>query len=108
MNFTALKTELAARGFDYLSDARLGQYVNWAVHEFQGTAEWPWRINTSTTASWTSADITLTNCARVLGVGISADATNFTQLAPMPYPDFALIEESHTGTPKYFTVVGDA
>lgn len=43
MNFTELKAELAARGFDYLSDARLGQYINWANGELDDAELWPYR-----------------------------------------------------------------
>lgn len=107
MNFTTLKTELSDRGFAYLTDTRLGQYVNWAMHEFQSYQPWPWRLATSSTASWTTATIALTNCDRILSVGISSDATNFTMLAPMPYDEFAQLEESRTGTPKYYTAYSD-
>lgn len=47
MNFTELKTELAARGFDYLTDIRRGQYVNWARAELDDFALWPYRLATS-------------------------------------------------------------
>lgn len=43
MDFTALKAELAARGFDYLTDDRLGQYINTAGTELVESDLWPWR-----------------------------------------------------------------
>lgn len=46
MNFAALKTELKARGFDYLSDTRAGQYINWANQELDDTELWPYRLVT--------------------------------------------------------------
>lgn len=48
MNFSELKTELAARGFDYLSDTRLGQYINWARAELDDTELWPYREESAT------------------------------------------------------------
>lgn len=48
MDFAELKTELAARGFDYLSDTRLGQYINWARAELDETDLWPYREESAT------------------------------------------------------------
>lgn len=41
MNFTELKAELAARGFDYLSDTRLGRYIGIGYSEACAQALWP-------------------------------------------------------------------
>lgn len=43
MTFAELKTELLARGFDTLSDARAGQYINRAYHRLNGMYRWPYR-----------------------------------------------------------------
>lgn len=43
MNFSALKQELSDRGFSYLSDARLGNFINWARAELDDTDLWPYR-----------------------------------------------------------------
>lgn len=51
MNFSELKAELAARGFDYLSDTRRGQYVNAGYHEFNEEDLWSWRVDTDTGSS---------------------------------------------------------
>jgi hypothetical protein len=48
MTFAELKTELAARGFDHLSDTRLGQYVNQARAELDGMHMWPYREDSAT------------------------------------------------------------
>lgn len=44
MDYAALKTELAARGFDYLSDTRRGQYINWGLNELISVDLWPFRL----------------------------------------------------------------
>ena len=43
MNFGELQDELAARGFDYLTDTRKARLINWANHELDDYARWPWR-----------------------------------------------------------------
>lgn len=45
MTFAELKAELAARGFDYLSDARLGFYINQAATELASEDIWPFRFH---------------------------------------------------------------
>lgn len=48
MNFTELKAEVVARGFDYLPDTRVGQYVNWAYGELIDAELWPFRYLSQT------------------------------------------------------------
>lgn len=43
MNFSELKTELSDRGFSYLTDTRLGRYVNFARAELDEADLWPYR-----------------------------------------------------------------
>lgn len=107
MNFSTIKTEISARGFDTLGDTRLGQYTNFAYHQFQTSDEWPWRRAVSSTASWSSATITLTNASKVLTVGYSSAGTDFTELAELPYEEMQVMEEAHSGTPEYFSVTAD-
>jgi hypothetical protein len=58
VNFSELKTELKARGFDDLSDARAGVYVNAARAELDRLALWPWREKSVTgTAPVTVSDL---------------------------------------------------
>lgn len=58
MTFAELKTELKARGFDYLSDTRAGQYINRAYHETCEMADWPFlRATTTGTAPLTISDM---------------------------------------------------
>ena len=58
MTYADLKTELSDRGFSYLSDARLGRYVNAARGELDRLALWPWREKSVTgVAPFTVADL---------------------------------------------------
>lgn len=43
MNFSDLKTEFAARGFDYFDDTRRGLFINSARSELDMTELWPYR-----------------------------------------------------------------
>lgn len=43
MNYPELKQELASRGFDYLSDTRLGQFINRACARLDNMYRWPYR-----------------------------------------------------------------
>jgi hypothetical protein len=51
-----LKEELAARGFDHLSQQRLGQFVNRARSRLDSRYEWPYRLATTTSIA-TIADM---------------------------------------------------
>jgi len=48
MDFSSLKEELAARGFNYLEDTRRGYFINQGRHELDMTELWPYRITTVT------------------------------------------------------------
>lgn len=89
MNFSALKDEFAARGVDYLSDTRRGQYINWARADLDAMFPWPYR---KTSASGTAGAGTVT--ATDLGsVRLVAD-TNRTPFTPLdPWNDIDLVRE---------------
>lgn len=53
MDFSALKDEYAARGFDYHSDARRGQYVNLARAQLDSAYPWPYLKTTATGSAGT-------------------------------------------------------
>lgn len=58
MNLTALQTELAARGLDFLSTSRQTQFLNDAYHEINEAELWPFRLTTATgSAPLTIADL---------------------------------------------------
>ena len=61
MDFTALKAAVAARGFDDLTDAQLGQLVNDAVAELDSMVPWPYREASSTGA----APLTITDLGEI-------------------------------------------
>lgn len=94
-----MKTELGDRGFSYLTDARLGQYINWARGELDDLALWPYR---STTQSG-SAPLTVTDIGTIESVYESvvkkvlrpADRRDLLQF----YADLAL-----TGTPDFYYI----
>ena len=46
MDFTALKAELAERGFDYLTTTRQGQFINDARAELDDMFTWPYLLTT--------------------------------------------------------------
>ena len=48
MDFSGLKDEFAARGVDYLSDERRGQYINWARGRLDAAKPWPYRKTSGT------------------------------------------------------------
>ena len=50
MNFASLKTELAARGFDYLSATRQGYFLNRSYSEMCEEHDWPFLLTTQTGA----------------------------------------------------------
>lgn len=105
MNLTALQAELTARGFDYLSATRLQQYLNFAAHEVDSYALWPYRLATSTTSNWTSASIALANADRVTNVAISSDGgTTWTELSPRTTEEFNVWEDKTSGPPAYYAV----
>jgi hypothetical protein len=100
MTFDELKTELEARGFDHLSDTRLGQYVNQARAELDGMHMWPYREESVTGA----APLAITDLVRVEQV---VDADTDRVLAPSDYSTLleAFGDNLETaGTPQYFYV----
>jgi hypothetical protein len=51
MNFSALKQELSDRGYDDLSDTRLGNFINQGRAELDLMYNWPYRLATASGAS---------------------------------------------------------
>ena len=92
-----MRTELAARGFDYLTDARKDLFINDAYHEICQFMPWPF-LRVATT---TNAPATLTDIDHVLSV---YDATNKRMLRSADNRD---LETSVAGTPTYWYLDGD-
>lgn len=78
MDFAALQAELLARGFDALSPARAGQFINDAVTEVDGLADWPYLQKEATGVS----PLAITDLARVDTV---VGAETGTVLAPASF-----------------------
>lgn len=101
MNLTAMRTELAARGFDYLSDTRKDYFLNRAYHQLCEMEPWPFlRTTTSGTAPLTISDL-----RQIVYV---TDSTNDTELEGIDErtvrdgdPDL-----SSAGTPELWFLTG--
>lgn len=74
MNLGEARTELQARGFDYLTSTRCNAYLNRAIAAIAGHASWPWL---EATASGT-APLTITDLRAVLAC---VDTTTQAELA---------------------------
>ena len=98
MNFAALIDEVNDRGFDYLSDTRLGRYVNQSYKSICNRAAWPF-LRTTTTGT---APLTISDLRAVLGV------VDTTTNAKLYHADRRHLIESvdtlltTTGTPTYW------
>lgn len=73
-SFSDLKTELSDRGFAYLSDARLGRYVNQARTEIDEMELWPYRQATATGV----APLTISDLSSIESVWDSGGNRNLT------------------------------
>lgn len=102
MNFTTLKTELSDRGFSYLSDTRLGQYVNWAYSEINDSDFWPYRRTTTSGA----APVTISDLGIIDTVVDTAHGN--VVLRPATLQDLVRNygDVSTTGTPIYYYIDG--
>lgn len=100
MNFAELVDELQARGFDYLSDARAGQLINWAVAELDETELWPFREASATgTAPLAITDLgTIEQVINVSQSNVSLEPAEYGELVAT-YGDL-----STDGTPSCFYV----
>lgn len=101
MNFAALTTELADRGFDYLSASRLGRYINVAYHELCDLEEWPFLEASASGA----APLTISDVRTVLSVYDQAANANLTARERR-----GLVEDyrdlTTTGPPRFFYLDG--
>lgn len=98
MTFAEMKTELAARGFDYLSDTRLSYYINAGMHELVSIDQWPFRVVTqSGPIPYTLED----PLAVIQEVRVTAERRS---LAPIDRESLADIfaDLTMTGTPTYY------
>jgi hypothetical protein len=101
MNFTTIKADLVARGFDYLTSDQQGNYVNRAYQAISDARAWPF-LETSQSGT---APMTITDLRQVLTV---TDTTTDTNLL---YRDIRTLRESDpdlddTGSPIRFYLDG--
>ena len=101
LTFATLKTELSDRGFDQLSDTRLGYFINQARGELDGMHNWPYRLATATGSS----PLTITDLGSIEEV---AD-TNQTGAPALDYADRRSLKQAYgdltvAGAPAFFYV----
>lgn len=97
MNFDALKSELADRGFTYLNDTRRGYFINRAIARLDTMFRWPYRYSTATG----TMPITITDMGQVDFV---VDSTGQYPLCEASRKDIInwYGDVSLTGTPIYW------
>lgn len=98
MDFSELIDEVNDRGFDYVTDTRLGRYVNQAYKSICNRGHWPFLLTTTTG----TAPLTISDLRAVLSV---VDTTLDTKLYPIDRRN--LIESvstdlTITGNPTYW------
>lgn len=91
MDFTALKAEFTARGFDYLSATRQNQYVNRGYHWICEQAQWPFLFTSATGA----APLTVADLREVQSVQTTV---NEAQLEQFDVEDVLRIDPSLNDT----------
>ncbi len=95
-----LRTELAARGFDYLSSTRLTDFLNYAYTVDVSEADaWPF-LETSTTGT---SPVTVSDLRTIESV---IDTTNQVKLRPMDrrHVTDLDVDLTRTGTPEFYYV----
>jgi hypothetical protein len=98
LDFSALKAELVARGFDSLTTTRQGYYINSARAELDRMFFWPWRESFSTGL----APLAVSDLARVEKVINTSQSS--LPLAPVDYSSLVDCygDLSLAGTPTYY------
>ena len=101
MNLDAARTELRARGFDYLSNTRTDYFLNAALTEIDDAFPWPW-LETTTTGT---APLTITDLKQPLYV---IDTTNERELQSLEYRDLIIGDPNltETGAPAVWSLNG--
>jgi hypothetical protein len=97
VNLGTLRTEVQARGFDYLSNARLDAYINRAYLDLADSEDWPWlEATTSGTAPLTISDLRTIESVR--------NSTQSYRLAPLDRRNIMHSDDdlATTGTPSYY------
>lgn len=101
-DFGTLKTAVTDRGFEYLSAARVGQFVNDAIHEINDLEPWLY-LQASTTGT---SPVTISDLGRIESV---VDVSNRNPLGFMDRRDVTDYHADLTDTssvPDYYFVTG--
>jgi hypothetical protein len=101
MQFSALRTELSDRGFDELSSARLGSFINQGRAELDNLYCWPYRLTSASGAS----PLTITDLGTIEEVADTAQSGS----PPLDYADRRSLRDSYgditrTGSPSFFFI----
>lgn len=101
MQFSDLRTELAARGFDELTPARLGLFINQGRAELDNLYKWPYRLTTESGAS----PLTITDLGSIEEVADSSQNGS----PPLDYADRRSLRDTYgdittTGSPGFFYI----
>jgi hypothetical protein len=101
VQFSALKQELSDRGFDELSDTRLGQFINQGRAELDNLYSWPYRLTSASGAS----PLTINDLGTIEEVANSAVSGS----PPLDYADRRTLRDYYgditiTGTPSFFYI----
>src|SRR5690242_16353463 len=101
LTFTTAKAELAARGFDTLSDTRLGYFFNQGRAELDNMYTWPYRLASASGAS----PLTVTDLGSIEEVADSSRAGS----PALQYADRRALKDAYgdltiTGAPAFFYV----
>jgi hypothetical protein len=106
LDFSALKTEVYARGLSYLNDGgsgatRVSRWINDSMHEINELADWPF-LQTSTTGT---APLTVSDLRKVEAV---TDSTNKVELEHRSRRDLIrdINDLTITGQPETYYVTG--
>ena len=98
MNFGELQAEFAARGYDYLENARTERYINQAYKSICGRAPWPFLLTTTTG----TAPLTISDLRAVLSVVDTTTNTKLYHLDRRNLIQTVSADLTTTGTPAYW------
>lgn len=100
MTLAEARAEVIARGFDYLTAARINNYLNRSLASLSAEASWPWLEGTLTGP----APVALTGTVDVRAIQSCVDSSSQTVLVPIDrrtltdsYPDLTTV-----GSPIYW------
>jgi hypothetical protein len=102
MNLGTMRTEVMARGYDYLSSTRVNQFLNWSYKEICRYMPWPFLETSATGAS----PLTITDLGSVLSV---VGSLSDVPLQAVDRRQVLISDDdlNDTGTPEIFWLEGN-